>query len=77
MKIELWNMLMDSAKADKSKAELTLNLLSDHPAGIGDHSTQDFYNNAEDALRNLVDAVERIEMLQHILNEKRRDKFDL
>ena len=77
MKIELWNMLMDSAKADKSKAELTLNLLSDHPAGIGDHSTQDFYNNAEEALRNLVDAVERIEMLQHILNEKRRDKFDL
>lgn len=66
MKIQLWNMLMDSAKADKSKAQLTLNLLSDHPAGIGDHSTQDFYNNAEEALRMLVDAVERIEMLDKI-----------
>jgi len=72
MKIELWNMLMDSAKADKSKAELTLNLLSDHPAGIGDHSTQDFYNNAEEALRNLVDAVERIDMLHDIKLKQRR-----
>ncbi len=66
MKKELWNMLMDSAKADKSKAQLSLNLLSEHPVGIGDHSTQDFYNNAEEALRNLVDAVERIEMLDEI-----------
>jgi len=70
MKIQLWNMLMDSAKADKSKAQLTLNLLSDHPAGIGDHSTQDFYNNAEEALRMLVDAVERIEMLDKIEIDK-------
>ena len=57
---------MDSAKADKSKAELTLDLLSSHPAGIGDHSTTDFYNNAEEALRNLVDAVDRIEMLDRL-----------
>lgn len=57
---------MDSAKADKSKAQLTLSLLSDYPAGIGDHSTQDFYDNAEEALRMLVDAVERIEMLDNI-----------
>lgn len=61
---------MDSAKADKSKAQLTLNLLSDHPAGIGDHSTQDFYNNAEEALRMLVDAVERIEMLDKISSKQ-------
>tara|TARA_R110001599_G_scaffold153_3_gene545 strand:+ start:207 stop:644 length:438 start_codon:yes stop_codon:yes gene_type:complete len=76
MKIELWNMLMDSAKADKSKAHLTLNLLSEHPAGIGDHSTQDFYNNAEEALRNLVDAVERIQMLNSMLKDK-QDQGDL
>lgn len=66
MKATLWQMLMDSAKADKSKAELTLDLLSSHPAGIGDHSTTDFYNNAEEALRNLVDAVDRIEMLDRL-----------
>ena len=63
MKPELWQMLMDSARADKSKAELTLNLLANHSAGIGDHSTTDFYNNAEDALRMLVDASDRINML--------------
>lgn len=70
MKPELWQMLMDSAKADKSKAELTLNLLSDNPAGIGDHSTTDFYNNAEEALKNLVDAVDRIEMLEKLKSGK-------
>lgn len=59
----LYNMLMTSAQADKAKAELTFELLSNHPAGIGDHSTDDFYKNAEDALRMLIDAEERIEML--------------
>jgi len=70
MKPELWQMLMDSAKADKSKAELTLNLLSTNPAGIGDHSTTDFYNNAEEALKNLVDAVDRIEILEKLKSGK-------
>jgi hypothetical protein len=59
----LYNMLMTSAQADKAKAELTLDLLSNHPAGIGDHSTEDFYKNAEDALRMLIDAEERIGIL--------------
>ena len=59
----LYNMLMMSAQADKAKAELTLDLLSNYPAGIGDHSTDDFYKNAEDALRMLIDAEERIEIL--------------
>ena len=63
MKPSLYNMLMTSAQADKAKAELTLDLLSNHPAGIGDHSTDDFYKNAEDALRMLIDAEERIEIL--------------
>jgi hypothetical protein len=56
-------MLLTSAHADKAKAELTLELLSNHPAGIGDHSTDDFYKNSEEALRMLIDAEERIEML--------------
>ena len=59
----LYNMLLTSAQADKSKTELTIELLSNYPAGIGDHSTDDFYKNAEDALRMLIDAEERIEML--------------
>jgi hypothetical protein len=63
-------MLLTSAQADKAKAELTLELLSNHPAGIGDHSTDDFYKNAEDALRMLIDAEERIEMLNRFLPSK-------
>lgn len=57
-------MLMSSAIADKSKALLTLNLLSEHPVGIGDHSTGDYYKNAEEALTMLVDANDKIEALE-------------
>jgi hypothetical protein len=56
----LKNMLRASAEADKAKALLTLELLEKHPAGIGDHSTKDFYNNAEEALQMLVDADDRL-----------------
>jgi hypothetical protein len=37
-----------------------LELLEKHPAGIGDHSTTDFYKNAEEALQMLVDADDRL-----------------
>jgi len=57
-------MLKTSAEADKAKAMLTLNLLSENPAGIGDHSTEDFYNNAEDALKMLIDADDRLDALK-------------
>lgn len=63
MKSELFNMLMSQAVAEKNKALLTLNLLSEHPAGIGDHSTGDFYDNANEALMMLVDANDKIETL--------------
>jgi hypothetical protein len=56
----LKEMLKTSAEADKAKALLTLELLEKHPAGIGDHSTKDFYNNAEEALQMLVDADDRL-----------------
>ena len=61
---KLIDMLRTSAIADKAKALLTLELLEKHPAGIGDHSTKDFYNNAEEALRMLVDADDRLETLE-------------
>ena len=60
----LKEMLKASAEADKAKALLTLELLEKHPAGIGDHSTTDFYNNAEEALRMLVDADDRLEAIE-------------
>ena len=61
---KLKEMLKASAQADKAKALLTLELLETHPAGIGDHSTGDFYENAESALQMLVDANDRLETIE-------------
>ena len=60
---ELFNMLKTSAEADKAKALLSLDLLGNKATGIGDHSTEDFYNNAEEALNKLVDADDRLNTL--------------
>ena len=57
---KLVEMLRTSAIADKAKALLTLELLQLRPVGIGDHSTGDFYKNAEEALSMLVDADDRL-----------------
>ena len=65
---KLANMLRTSAEADRAKALLTLELLENHPAGIGDHSTKDFYENAEEALQMLVDADDRLEAIDKYLS---------
>jgi CubicO group peptidase (beta-lactamase class C family) len=67
MKQHLANMLRASAEADRQKALLTIELLSSHSAGIGDHSTGDFYSNAEEALQMLVDADDRIAAIEKYL----------
>ena len=64
MNDKLYTMLKSSAEADVAKAELTLDLLGDKAAGIGDHSTGDFYKNAEEALSLLADATDRLEALE-------------
>lgn len=64
MKIELYKMLKTEAEAEKAKALLSLDLLGNHPAGIGDHSTEDFYKNATEALTTLVDADDKLEALE-------------
>jgi hypothetical protein len=69
MNNNLYNMLKSSAEADVAKAKLTLDLLSDHAVGIGDHSTEDFYKNAEEALSLLADANDRLENLEKYKNE--------
>ena len=68
---QLYDMLLKSAKADKAKAILSLDLLSEKAAGIGDHSTDDFYKNAEQALQMLVDADDRIEALKIYFDERK------
>jgi len=56
----LYTMLKASAEADKQKALLSLDLLNNKAVGIGDHSTEDFYKNAEEALQMVVDADDRL-----------------
>ena len=56
-------MLRATATADKAKALLSLELLESKAVGIGDHSTGDFYNNAEEALQMLIDADDRLATL--------------
>ena len=56
-------MLKTSAEADKAKALLTLDLLGNKGVGIGDHSTEDYYKNAEEALAALAEADDKLETL--------------
>jgi len=70
MKNSLHNMLKSEAEADKSKALLSLELLSEHPAGIGDHSTKDFWSNANEALELLVSADDRLTALAKYFPEE-------
>ena len=63
MNVQLITMLRTSAEADKAKALLSLDLLGNKGTGIGDHSTGDFYKNAEEALIMLVDADDRLATL--------------
>ena len=67
---QLVNMLRTSAQADKAKAMLSLELLGNKGVGIGDHSTGDFYKNAEEALIMLVDADDRLGALDKYFNTK-------
>ena len=64
MNDKLYAMLRSSAEADIAKAELTLDLLGNRCAGIGDHSTGDFYKNAEEALSLLAEGHDRLGILE-------------
>ena len=56
--------LYHQAITDKGKAEASLHMLLDHPAGIGDHSTGDLHDNLNEALSSLADAEDRLETLK-------------
>jgi hypothetical protein len=67
-------MLRKSAEADKAKALLSLDLLDKKAVGIGDHSTEDFYKNAEEALELLSGALDRLEALEYYENQEPTSK---
>ena len=57
-------MLKAEFKAKKEKALMTLELLTENPAGIGDHSTDDFYKNAEEAISALAEADDVLDTIE-------------
>ena len=62
-------MLKKEFEANREKALLTLELLTQHPAGIGDHSTEDFYKNATEAITNLAEADDVLETIERHFGE--------
>ena len=70
MNIEVYNFLRASAEADKTKALASIKLLTGHPAGIGDHSTKDYWDNCEESLKLLASAQERLEILEKYFNTR-------
>ena len=56
--------MMNKALADQSKALASLDWLLEQGVGIGDHSTGDYWENVDQALDTLVDAEDRLEVIQ-------------
>jgi len=63
-KSKIMTALYAKAKADKAKALMALDLLENNAVGIGDHTAEDFFNDAEKSLQLLVDAEDKLETLQ-------------
>jgi len=55
--------LYAKAIADREQALMALELLTEFAVGIGDHTANDFFNDAEIALQRLVDADDKLEAL--------------
>jgi len=62
-------MLRATFEAQKEKALMTFELLMENPAGIGDHSTEDFYKNAEEAAKALAEADDVLDTLERHFGE--------
>ena len=58
MNQQVYNFLKAEAQSDRAKSLASLHLLTNHPAGIGDHSTKDYWGNCNEALRLLASADE-------------------
>ena len=70
MNLQVYKFLKSEAEADKNKALASIELLTNHPAGIGDHSTKDYWDNCNEALKLLASAEERLEILEKYFKPK-------
>lgn len=57
------------ARSDKEQALASLEIMLNHPAGIGDHSTGDLHDNLNEALAQLADAQDRLDTLDRFFND--------
>jgi len=62
--------LRAQAKADKEKALMALELLTEKAVGIGDHTAEDFLKDAELSLQTLVDADDKLETLNRYFKDE-------
>ena len=69
MQYRVIKMLRATFEAQKEKALMTFELLTENPAGIGDHSTEDFYKNAEEAAKALAEADDVLDTLESYFPE--------
>tara|TARA_Y100000310_G_scaffold179484_1_gene179433 strand:- start:452 stop:703 length:252 start_codon:yes stop_codon:yes gene_type:complete len=56
--------LKNKAATERLEALASLQILLEHPAGIGDHSTSDLHDNLNESLMKLADADDKIETLE-------------
>ena len=62
-------MLKKHFESEREKALLSLELLTEDKAGIGDHSTEDFYKNAIEAVTSLAEAEDVLETIERHFSE--------
>ena len=56
--------LKTQAEADKAKALMSLELLTESAVGIGDHTANDLLKDANESLKLLASAEERLEIIE-------------
>jgi hypothetical protein len=61
--------LKAQALADKEKALMSLDLLTNQAVAIGDHTSDDFLNDATSSLRLLCDAEDRLLVIEKFFPE--------
>jgi hypothetical protein len=69
-KSKVINALKAQALADKEKALMALDLLENQAVGIGDHTAEDFFKDATEALNLLAEADDRLDAIEKYFSEK-------
>ena len=64
MEYRLIKALRKQAEADKEEALLTLELLTESPAGIGEHTSEHFLAEAKKAIHKLGEAEDVLETIE-------------